>query len=135
MPRTNEYGLASAVDQSDESRWTPLDESRWTPLESGDGPRWTVLSTAPDSLKHAPDLPRIGSSRWTSDLNFRTSRISKTLNLNYTVPQFSCFTSPMNQFLNFPGSLSDPRGWEPVGLGWYWSRLVLGWLVLRSFCG
>jgi hypothetical protein len=26
----------------------------------------------------------------------------------------------MNHFLNFPASLSDPRGW-------YWSRLVLGW--------
>jgi hypothetical protein len=29
----------------------------------------------------------------------------------------------MNHFLNFPGSLSDPRGW-------YWSRLVLGWYLL-----
>jgi hypothetical protein len=72
------------------------------PLESVDGPRWTVLSTAPDGLKHAPDLPRIGSSRWTSDLNFLTSRISKTLNLNYTVPQFPCSTKsnePLLQFL------------------------------------
>jgi hypothetical protein len=29
----------------------------------------------------------------------------------------------MNHFLNFPASLSDPRGW-------YWSRLVLGWYLL-----
>jgi hypothetical protein len=40
---------------------------------SGDGPRWTVLSTAPDGLKHAPDgfkhapdLPRTTPAPWNS---------------------------------------------------------------------
>ncbi len=77
MPRTNEYGLASALDlpQTNECR----------AYRCPRGPR----SIRVRALRIGQSVPRMSSAGWCSDLNFRTSRISKTLNLNYTVPQIS----------------------------------------------
>jgi hypothetical protein len=47
LPRTNKYGLASAQDRAYHCL-RPRSIGVWWP-------RWTVLSTAPDGLKHAPD--------------------------------------------------------------------------------